>query len=73
MQIAEQNGGKEFREMVNNSCTVRLFLAPWSLDYAGWQIMYYEYDDYEYKERGDNSLIFYIDPRDGKVVDKFEK
>lgn len=73
MQIAEQNGGKEFREMVNNSCTVRLFLAPWSLDYAGWQIMYYEYDDYEYRERGDNSLIFYIDPRDGKVVDKFEK
>lgn len=73
IQIAEQNGGREFRQMVSNSCTVRLSLAPWRLDYAGWQVRYYEYEDYENRMRGDNSLILYIDPRNGKVVEKFEK
>jgi len=73
MQIAEQNGGKEFREMVHNSCAVRLSLAPWSLDYAGWQVGYYEYVDYESRARGDNALTLYIDPTNGKVVEKFEK
>ena len=73
MQIAEQNGGKEFREMINNSCTIRLSLAPWDFDYVGWQVRYEEWADYGNRVRGNSSLKFYIDQKNGKIVDKFVK
>ena len=59
--------------MINNSCTIRLSLAPWDFDYVGWQVRYEEWADYGNRVRGNSSLKFYIDQKNGKIVDKFVK
>ena len=55
LQIAEDNGGREFRLKVKNKCDITLILKPNS-DYGNHWLAYYD------TENVDNSFEFFIDP-----------
>ena len=55
--IAEENGGKETRELVNNECTIHITLTGDS----AWQILIYQIDT------GSSLFRMTIDPESGKI------
>jgi hypothetical protein len=64
LNIAEINGGSQFRESVNHECEILVsFFANDTLDYDGWDVHYYV-DIW-----GDEGVTYHIDPMTGKVED----
>ena len=59
-QIAEQNGGKEIRESVNNDCAVSLVLAPDNARYKGWAVIYTQ-------DSGTPIFHIQVDPYTGEI------
>lgn len=56
LKIAEEHGGREYRESVDNDCSIFLILQPRS--YSGWLVTY-----------GLNGFVVLIDPYTGKIID----
>jgi hypothetical protein len=63
LNIAEINGGSQFRESVNHECEILVSYYPDdSLDYDGWDVYYFNRS----LEVGDT---YHIDPKTGKLED----
>jgi hypothetical protein len=64
LNIAERNGGSQFRESLNHECNITVSYFPdSSLSYDGWDVHYF--DDIW----GDKGYTIHIDPMTGEVED----
>lgn len=59
LQIAEEQGGEDFRESVNNMCTIDVDYLPSTYSKNNWRIIY---------KNGDERLNFLINPKNGEVI-----
>lgn len=62
LQIAESNGGKEKRQLIEDACEISLGLYPNSSNYKGWVVTYTRKDD------GASLFRIQIDPYTGEII-----
>ncbi len=60
-QVAESNGGKEKRQLVENACEITIGLSPGSTNYRGWAVTYTRTDTGAFLFR------IQIDPYTGEI------